>query len=72
MASINAISARVAFRMDTGEMKNGKKVYSSSVIGGINGTAGAVELGEVGASLKELLCWPVSQILITRNEELEL
>jgi hypothetical protein len=72
MASINAISARVTFRMDTGEMDGSKKVYSNSIISGIKGTAGAVELGEVGASLKDLLYWPVEHIMITRNEELHL
>ena len=72
MASIEAMSARLAFKMDTGEERDGKKVYSNSTIGGIRGDAGADALGEVGASLKDLLNWSVTQITVTRVEELKL
>jgi hypothetical protein len=58
--------------MDTGEERDGKKVYRSSAIGGIKGDAGTDALGEVSASLKNLLNWSVKQITVTRVEELKL
>ena len=72
MASIEAISARLAFKIYTGEELNGKKIYNNSSIGGIKGDAGTDALGEVGASLKDLLNWSVKQITVTRVEELKL
>jgi hypothetical protein len=72
MASINAISGRLAFRTDTGEMKEDKHLYRTVSIGRVDGTVSAEALGEVAGSLKGLLELPTDRITLSRTDEIML
>ncbi|MDR1515565.1 MAG: hypothetical protein LBS45_07715 [Synergistaceae bacterium] len=71
MAGIRSISARIGFKMDTGEMKGDKHLYRSVSIGRIDGEASAGALGEVAGSLKGLLRFPAVIVTLSRTDEIE-
>jgi hypothetical protein len=72
MASINAISGRLTFRTDTGEMDEDKRLYRNVSIGRVNGAADAEALGRVAGSLKGLLELPTDRITLSRTDEIVL
>ncbi|MDR1020419.1 MAG: hypothetical protein LBL73_06645 [Synergistaceae bacterium] len=72
MASINAISGRLAFRTDTGEMDEDKRLYRTVSLGRVNGAADAEALGRVAGSLKGLLELPTDRITLSRTDEIVL
>ncbi|MDR3255205.1 MAG: DUF1659 domain-containing protein [Synergistaceae bacterium] len=72
MANFSEISARVAFKVDTGEIKNDKPVYRSISIGNIKGSVSADDLGDVAGRLENLLEFQTETITLTRKDQLEL
>jgi hypothetical protein len=71
MAGIRSISARIGFKMDTGEMNGDKRLYRNVSVGRIDGTANAGALGEVAGGLRGLLRFPTILVTLSRTDEIE-
>ncbi|MDR3321413.1 MAG: DUF1659 domain-containing protein [Synergistaceae bacterium] len=72
MASFSEVSARVAFKLDTGETKNEKPVYRTVALSNIDGSVTAEDLGDVAGRLKNFLQFPTDSITLSRTDLLSL
>lgn len=72
MADFTNLSGKLAFRMDTGEVKNGRAIYANAYIGGIAATAGAADTAAICGGISGLLRYPVERITLTRVDVLDI
>jgi hypothetical protein len=72
MASFNEVSARISFKLDTGETKNEKPVYRMVSLGNVRGAVTADDLGDVVGRLKDFLDFPTDSITLSRTDLVEL
>jgi hypothetical protein len=72
MASISTISTKAVFRLDSGEVKNGKPVFRSVTIGRIDNGIEAASLAPVVEEFQDLLQFETDRVTLSRVELLEL
>ena len=70
MASIVTNAGSMIFRMDTGEIVEGKNVYRNFSLGSVKGSASADALADIAAKAENVLPWPVEQVTLRRTENL--
>ncbi|MDR1916057.1 MAG: hypothetical protein LBQ58_05740 [Synergistaceae bacterium] len=70
MADIQALSGKLVFKMDSGEVKDGKTVYRNLTLSGVNGDSPLGDLGMAAACVEGLLEFPVEQVSLTRVDVL--
>ena len=72
MASISTVSTKAVFRLDSGEVKDGKPVFRSLTIGSIDNGIVAASLAPVVLELQDLLQFTTDRVTLSRVELLEL
>ena len=72
MAGFTNVSGKLAFRMDTGEVKDGKAVYKNAYLGNIAASPDAEDVAAVCGRIGGLLQYSVEQITLTRVDAVEL
>lgn len=72
MASISTVSTKAVFRLDSGEVKDGKPVFRSLSIGNIDNAIAAATLAPVVQELQDLLQFTTDRVTLSRVELLEL
>lgn len=72
MAAFAALSGKLTFRMDSGEVKDGKVVYRNMSIGGVDGTAAAGDVAAVSEAVIGLVQPTVDRVTLTRVDVVEL
>lgn len=66
MASISELSGKLVFRLNSGEIKNGRTYYRNLTLGGVKGSAGAEDLAVAAGAVENLVHLPVEEITFTR------
>lgn len=72
MASLTAISGKLVFKLDSGEVKDGRTVYRSVAVGGVDGSKTAEALAGAAGVVKGLIRLNTEQISLTRSDLLSL
>lgn len=72
MANLTAISGKLLFKLDSGEVKNGKVVYRNVAIPGVDGSKSADDLAETAGEIKNLISLNTEQISLSRSDLLSL
>jgi len=70
MATLTALVGNLAFKMDTGEVKDGKTVYRTSSLSQITAHATAAQLGAIATAIQTVLPLPVDEMTLRRNQRL--
>lgn len=65
MATLTALSGRMDFRLDSGEIQDGRKVYRNMALGNVNGGSSADALAGVIGGLCSL---PVVRVTLVRTD----
>ena len=68
MAELTALSGKITLALDSGEVLNGKPVYRSITIRGVNGAATADKLASSAATMGGLLSLPVEKTTLQRTD----
>ena len=71
MAAIVAQAGSMSFKLDTGEMSDGKAVYRTVSLSGVKGDAGADDLAPVADEIESVVGLSVEQVSLRRTEILE-
>jgi hypothetical protein len=66
MASISELSGKLVFKLNSGEIKNGRAYYRNLTLSGVKGSAGAEDLATVAGAVENLVQFPVEGITLTR------
>lgn len=72
MASLTAISGKMVFKTDSGEVKNGKAVYRNVTIGGVDCKKPASAISDAAKAVKGLIAFSTEQITLVRTDLLAL
>ena len=72
MASLTAISGKLVFKLDSGEVKDGRTIYRNVMIGDVDGSKSAATLAEAAKAIKGLIRLDVEQISLSRSDLLAL
>lgn len=68
MAELMALSGKITLALDSGEVVNGKPVYRSITVRGVNGESTAENLASSAAVLGGLLALPVDKATLQRTD----
>jgi cobalamin biosynthesis Mg chelatase CobN len=71
MAAIVAQAGRMSFKLDTGEMRDGKAVYRTISLAGVKGDAEADDLAPVADEIESVVGLSAEQVSLQRTEILE-
>jgi hypothetical protein len=66
MAVLTALSARLTFKVDSGEVKDGKPVFINSNLSNIDGSASANAFGAVATALSGFFENSVGEVRLNR------
>jgi hypothetical protein len=72
MAALKPISAKMTFKIDTGETKNERTVFNSVSLLNVQGNADPDKLAAVSESIKGLLDGTAGAVSLTRTDSIEL
>ncbi len=72
MASLVAISGKLVFKLDSGEVKDGKTIYRSVTVGNIDGAKSAETLSLAATAIKDLIELATEQVSLSRTDLLTL
>jgi hypothetical protein len=72
MASLSPISTKITFKLNTGDVRDGKAVYRSVNLGNIDDAVDVGDLGAVASGVTGLFRYPTESVTVTRLEELGL
>ena len=72
MASLTAISGKLVFKLDSGEVKDGRTVYRNVTINDVDGSKPAESLAEAAGVIKGLIRLNTEQISLSRSDLLAL
>lgn len=72
MANLTAISGKLVFKLDSGEVKEGKTIYRNVSIGGIDSVKSASAMADAAEAIKGLIGLPTEQIALVRTDLLSL
>ncbi len=68
MATLTALSGRMDFRLDSGEIQDGRKVYRNMALGNVNGGSSADALAGVAGVIGGLCSLPVVRVTLVRTD----
>jgi mevalonate pyrophosphate decarboxylase len=71
MAAFKALSGKLTFRMDSGEVRDGKVVYRSMSIGSVDGSSAAGDVAAVAEAVAGLIELSVDRVSLTRVDVVE-
>lgn len=72
MAGFTELSGKLTFRMDSGEVKNGKVVYRNMSMSNIDGSSDAGDIAAVAEAIIELVAPMIDRVTLTRVDVVEL
>ena len=72
MAAFTALSGKLTFRMDTGEVRDGKVVHRNMSIGSIDGASAPGDVAAVAEAVIGLVEPTVDRVSLTRVDVVEL
>jgi hypothetical protein len=71
MAAYKALSGKLTFRMESGEVREGKVVYRSMSIGSVDGSSAAGDVAAVAEAVVGLVEFDVDRVSLTRVDVIE-
>ncbi|MDR1472540.1 MAG: hypothetical protein LBS75_08440 [Synergistaceae bacterium] len=66
MAALSELSGKLVFKMNTGEVRDGRTVYRGLSIGGVKSSSPADDLAAILDVVEDLVQFPVEQTSLTR------
>lgn len=73
MADMNAFSAKLTFKLDSGEKKsNGSSIFKSVGLGGIDPTVGQSEITSIASKIAGLFGLDVDRITFTKVDTVDI